>query len=245
MKPFQKRMMILLPAALLLLCLGSFFVLNDTDFTKSEEQIRAEQEIADCIQRGEELDAETDVIPLELLESNQKAGKEYFSDADKERLLREMDELYECYSEGKANAIRSLSEETLSYHQKSLADNADTPLCIAVKAGVCDVEYSDYVFEGDTAEVKGSNINWNLWIEQYEPNGEYYVTMIVNRDTIQYRLSKQSGSWKILGNTDYLKEFTSDDFSPEKACCETLEEAIEAADKIDIDTELSSVKFDE
>ena len=162
MKPIPKRMMIPLPATLLLLFLGSFFVLNDTDFTKSEEQLRVEQEIADCIQRGEELYAETDVIPLELLKSNQKAREEYFSDADKERLLRKMDGLYECYSEGKADAIRNQSEEILSHKQSMLTDNADTPLRVAVKAGVRDVKCSNYVFDGDTAEVKGSSVGWNL-----------------------------------------------------------------------------------
>ena len=245
MKPIKKKMMIPLLAALLLLCLGSFSVLNYTDFIKSEEQLTAEHEIAACIQRGEELYAKENLIPLELLKNNQKSKSAYFSEADKEQLLKEMDELYDYYSEGRADAIRSRSEEILSHYQNSLAGNAETPLCIAVKSGVGDVECSNYVFKGDTAEVKGSSVGWILRIEQFEPGGKYYVTMIVNRDTIQYQLSKQSGSWKITGNTDYLKEFTSDDFSPEKACCETLEEAIEAADKIDIDAELSSVKFDE
>ncbi|MGI5873685.1 MAG: hypothetical protein ACOX8R_03370 [Bacillota bacterium] len=240
MKRFGKKTF-LIPLLSLFLGLGLLgaAAFAYADDTKSEDRLSAEREIAACVQRGEELYAEMDVLPLELLADRKGTDEINFSDAEKEQLLREKNGLNEAYTGQKAASIRDKAEEVLSFYQKCLSDPAGEPLCIAVKTGVRDMELSDYTVEGDQAQVTASGVVWSLWIEQYEPNGDYYVTMTVNRDTKKYQLAVQEGHWVIEGITDHQKEFPPEEFVPEKARCETLEEAIEAAGSVDTEAELA------
>ena len=84
-------------------------------------------------------------------------------------------------------------------------------------------------------KIQFSFVGWLTTI--YQEEGQYSVVTAFNQDTLTKTMVLEDGLWKTLRTDEYRKEFAPDDYVYEKGRFDTLEEALEFVQHMNMEAE--------
>ena len=88
-----------------------------------------------------------------------------------------------------------------------------------------------------TLQLLGKDFCWSWLTTIYQEGGQYSVVTAFNQDTLTKTMVLEDGLWKTLRTDEYRKEFAPDDYVYEKGRFDTLEEALEFVQHMNMEAE--------
>ena len=209
----QKRLKIWLP--LLLICTVAFAALTAFSFSATEmDDLDAQLLTAAVAAETERLKigvAPADVFAQQL-NGRQSAVDSLVASQNGTNL-----DLQQYYTDDLARNYQEIQESAKEHIDLSRID---------VDSGTT---ASRLIYTEDISEtekkIQFSFVGWLTTI--YQEEGQYSVVTAFNQDTLTKTMVLEDGLWKTLRTDEYRKEFAPDDYVYEKGRFDTLEEALE------------------
>ena len=219
----QKRLKIWLP--LLLICTVAFAALTAFSFSATEmDDLDAQLLTAAVAAETERLKigvAPADVFAQQL-NGRQSAVDSLVASQNGTNL-----ELQQYYTDDLARYYEEIQESAKEHIDLSRID---------VDSGTT---ASRLIYTEDISEtekkIQFSFVGWLTTI--YQEEGQYSVVTAFNQDTLTKTMVLEDGLWKTLRTDEYRKEFAPDDYVYEKGRFDTLEEALEFVQHMNMEAE--------
>ena len=219
----QKRLKIWLP--LLLICTVAFAALTAFSFSATEmDDLDAQLLTAAVAAETERLKigvAPADVFAQQL-NGRQSAVDSLVASQNGTNL-----ELQQYYTDDLARNYQEIQESAKEHIDLSRID---------VDSGTT---ASRLIYTEDISEtekkIQFSFVGWLTTI--YQEEGQYSVVTAFNQDTLTKTMVLEDGLWKTLRTDEYRKEFAPDDYVYEKGRFDTLEEALEFVQHMNMEAE--------
>ena len=219
----QKRLKIWLP--LLLICTVAFAALTAFSFSATEmDDLDAQLLTAAVAAETERLKigvAPADVFAQQL-NGRQSAVDSLVASQNGTNL-----DLQQYYTDDLARNYQEIQESAKEHIDLSRID---------VDSGTT---ASRLIYTEDISEtekkIQFSFVGWLTTI--YQEEGQYSVVTAFNQDTLTKTMVLEDGLWKTLRTDEYRKEFAPDDYVYEKGRFDTLEEALEFVQHINMEAE--------
>ena len=219
----QKRLKIWLP--LLLICTVAFAALTAFSFSATEmDDLDAQLLTAAVAAETERLKigvAPADVFPQQL-NGRQSAVDSLVASQNGTNL-----DLQQYYTDDLARNYQEIQESAKEHIDLSRID---------VDSGTT---ASRLIYTEDISEtekkIQFSFVGWLTTI--YQEEGQYSVVTAFNQDTLTKTMVLEDGLWKTLRTDEYRKEFAPDDYVYEKGRFDTLEEALEFVQHMNMEAE--------
>ena len=219
----QKRLKIWLP--LLLICTVAFAALTAFSFSATEmDDLDAQLLTAAVAAETERLKigvAPADVFAQQL-NGRQSAVDSLVASQNGTNL-----DLQQYYTDDLARNYQEIQESAKEHIDLSRID---------VDSGTT---ASRLIYTEDISEtekkIQFSFVGWLTTI--YQEEGQYSVVTDFNQDTLTKTMVLEDGLWKTLRTDEYRKEFAPDDYVYEKGRFDTLEEALEFVQHMNMEAE--------
>ena len=219
----QKRLKIWLP--LLLICTVAFAALTAFSFSATEmDDLDAQLLTAAVAAETERLKigvAPADVFAQQL-NGRQSAVDSLVASQNGTNL-----DLQQYYTDDLARNYQEIQESAKEHIDLSRID---------VDSGTT---ASRLIYTEDISEtekkIQFSFVGWLTTI--YQEGGQYSVVTAFNQDTLTKTMVLEDGLWKTLRTDEYRKEFAPDDYVYEKGRFDTLEEALEFVQHMNMEAE--------
>ena len=219
----QKRLKIWLP--LLLICTVAFAALTAFSFSATEmDDLDAQLLTAAVAAETERLKigvAPADVFAQQL-NGRQSAVDSLVASQNGTNL-----DLQQYYTDDLARNFQEIQESAKEHIDLSRID---------VDSGTT---ASRLIYTEDISEtekkIQFSFVGWLTTI--YQEEGQYSVVTAFNQDTLTKTMVLEDGLWKTLRTDEYRKEFAPDDYVYEKGRFDTLEEALEFVQHMNMEAE--------
>ena len=219
----QKRLKIWLP--LLLICTVAFAALTAFSFSATEmDDLDAQLLTAAVAAETERLKigvAPADVFAQQL-NGRQSAVDSLVASQNGTNL-----DLPQYYTDDLARNYQEIQESAKEHIDLSRID---------VDSGTT---ASRLIYTEDISEtekkIQFSFVGWLTTI--YQEEGQYSVVTAFNQDTLTKTMVREDGLWKTLRTDEYRKEFAPDDYVYEKGRFDTLEEALEFVQHMNMEAE--------
>ncbi len=219
----QKRLKIWLP--LLLICTVAFAALTAFSFSATEmDDLDAQLLTAAVAAETERLKigvAPADVFAQQL-NDRQSAADSLVASQNGTNL-----DLQQYYTDDLARNYQEIQESAKEHIVLSRID---------VDSGTT---ASRLIYTEDISEtekkIQFSFVGWLTTI--YQEEGQYSVVTAFNQDTLTKTMVLEDGLWKTLRTDEYRKEFAPDDYVYEKGRFDTLEEALEFVQHMNMEAE--------
>lgn len=219
----QKRLKIWLP--LLLICTVAFAALTAFSFSATEmDDLDAQLLTAAVAAETERLKigvAPADVFAQQL-NGRQSAADSLVASQNGTNL-----DLQQYYTDDLARNYQEIQESAKEHIDLSRID---------VDSGTT---ASRLIYTEDISEtekkIQFSFVGWLTTI--YQEEGQYSVVTAFNQDTLTKTMVLEDGLWKTLRTDEYRKEFAPDDYVYEKGRFDTLEEALEFVQHMNMEAE--------
>ena len=219
----QKRLKIWLP--LLLICTVAFAALTAFSFSATEmDDLDAQLLTAAVAAETERLKigvAPADVFAQQL-NGRQSAVDSLVASQNGTNL-----DLQQYYTDDLARNYQEIQESAKEHIDLSRID---------VDSGTT---ASRLIYTEDISEtekkIQFSFVGWLTTI--YQEEGQYSVVTAFNQDTLTKTMVLEDGLWKTLRTDEYRKEFATDDYVYEKGRFDTLEEALEFVQHMNMEAE--------
>ena len=219
----QKRLKIWLP--LLLMCTVAFAALTAFSFSATEmDDLDAQLLTAAVAAETERLKigvAPADVFAQQL-NGRQSAVDSLVASQNGTNL-----DLQQYYTDDLARNYQEIQESAKEHIDLSRID---------VDSGTT---ASRLIYTEDISEtekkIQFSFVGWLTTI--YQEEGQYSVVTAFNQDTLTKTMVLEDGLWKTLRTDEYRKEFAPDDYVYEKGRFDTLEEALEFVQHMNMEAE--------
>ena len=219
----QKRLKIWLP--LLLICTVAFAALTAFSFSATEmDDLDAQLLTAAVAAETERLKigvAPADVFAQQL-NGRQSAVDSLVASQNGTNL-----DLQQYYTDDLARNYQEIQESAKEHIDLSWID---------VDSGTT---ASRLIYTEDISEtekkIQFSFVGWLTTI--YQEEGQYSVVTAFNQDTLTKTMVLEDGLWKTLRTDEYRKEFAPDDYVYEKGRFDTLEEALEFVQHMNMEAE--------
>ena len=219
----QKRLKIWLP--LLLICTMAFAALTAFSFSATEmDDLDAQLLTAAVAAETERLKigvAPADVFAQQL-NGRQSAVDSLVASQNGTNL-----DLQQYYTDDLARNYQEIQESAKEHIDLSRID---------VDSGTT---ASRLIYTEDISEtekkIQFSFVGWLTTI--YQEEGQYSVVTAFNQDTLTKTMVLEDGLWKTLRTDEYRKEFAPDDYVYEKGRFDTLEEALEFVQHMNMEAE--------
>ena len=219
----QKRLKIWLP--LLLICTVAFAALTAFSFSATEiDDLDAQLLTAAVAAETERLKigvAPADVFAQQL-NGRQSAVDSLVASQNGTNL-----DLQQYYTDDLARNYQEIQESAKEHIDLSRID---------VDSGTT---ASRLIYTEDISEtekkIQFSFVGWLTTI--YQEEGQYSVVTAFNQDTLTKTMVLEDGLWKTLRTDEYRKEFAPDDYVYEKGRFDTLEEALEFVQHMNMEAE--------
>ena len=219
----QKRLKIWLP--LLLICTVAFAALTAFSFSATEmDDLDAQLLTAAVAAETERLKigvAPADVFAQQL-NGRQSAVDSLVASQNGTNL-----DLQQYYTDDLARNYQEIQESAKEHIDLSRID---------VDSGTT---ASRLIYTEDISEtekkIRFSFVGWLTTI--YQEEGQYSVVTAFNQDTLTKTMVLEDGLWKTLRTDEYRKEFAPDDYVYEKGRFDTLEEALEFVQHMNMEAE--------
>ena len=219
----QKRLKIWLP--LLLICTVAFAALTAFSFSATEmDDLDAQLLPAAVAAETERLKigvAPADVFAQQL-NGRQSAVDSLVASQNGTNL-----DLQQYYTDDLARNYQEIQESAKEHIDLSRID---------VDSGTT---ASRLIYTEDISEtekkIQFSFVGWLTTI--YQEEGQYSVVTAFNQDTLTKTMVLEDGLWKTLRTDEYRKEFAPDDYVYEKGRFDTLEEALEFVQHMNMEAE--------
>ena len=219
----QKRLKIWLP--LLLICTVAFAALTAFSFSATEmDDLDAQLLTAAVAAETERLKigvAPADVFAQQL-NGRQSAVDSLVASQNGTNL-----DLQQYYTDDLARNYQEIQESAKEHIDLSRID---------VDSGTT---ASRLIYTEDISEtekkIQFSFVGWLTTI--YQEEGQYSVVTAFNQDTLTNTRVLEDGLWKTLRTDEYRKEFAPDDYVYEKGRFDTLEEALEFVQHMNMEAE--------
>ena len=219
----QKRLKIWLP--LLLICTVAFAALTAFSFSATEmDDLDAQLLTAAVAAETERLKigvAPADVFARQL-NGRQSAVDSLVASQNGTNL-----DLQQYYTDDLARNYQEIQESAKEHIDLSRID---------VDSGTT---ASRLIYTEDISEtekkIQFSFVGWLTTI--YQEEGQYSVVTAFNQDTLTKTMVLEDGLWKTLRTDEYRKEFAPDDYVYEKGRFDTLEEALEFVQHMNMEAE--------
>ena len=219
----QKRLKIWLP--LLLICTVAFAALTAFSFSATEmDDLDAQLLTAAVAAETERLKigvAPADVFAQQL-NGRQSAVDSLVASQNGTNL-----DLQQYYTDDLARNYQEIQESAKEHIDLSRID---------VDSGTT---ASRLIYTEDISEtekkIQFSFVGWLTTI--YQEEGQYSVVTAFNQDTLTKTMVLEDGLWKTLRTDEYRKEFAPDDYVYEKGRFDTLDEALEFVQHMNMEAE--------
>ena len=219
----QKRLKIWLP--LLLICTVAFAALTAFSFSATEmDDLDAQLLTAAVAAETERLKigvAPADVFAQQL-NGRQSAVDSLVASQNGTNL-----DLQQYYTDDLARNYQEIQESAKEHIDLSRID---------VDSGTT---ASRLIYTEDISEtekkIQFSFVGWLTTI--YQEEGQYSVVTAFNQETLTKTMVLEDGLWKTLRTDEYRKEFAPDDYVYEKGRFDTLEEALEFVQHMNMEAE--------
>lgn len=231
MNPRKKKILIPILAGILIItgiALSVAFMASDPKADQTEA------ELLNVIKEADQIRDDSVPLPMDLLKENLKNGAATIITEDQaQQLIGEKDAENEYLSESTKNNMLSSMQSNLDYYYTKYSfDNAPN-LDLPVGMGTFDYNIIKTSIDGETATVELTKVGWLISVERNaEKENDYYIWMIFNKDYCTDTLVQKDGSW-VLNTETMSKEGPSDDYNYDKGHYDTIEEALDAAAKLD------------
>ncbi len=230
MNPRKKKVLIPILAGILVItgiALSAAFMASDPKADQTEA------ELLNVIKEADQIRDDSVPLPMDLLKENLKNGTATIITEDQaQQLIGEKESENEYISESTKNNILSNMRGNLDYYYTKYSfDNAPN-LAIPVGKGALIITSSRRA-DGETTTVELTKVGWLISVERNaEKKNDYYIWMIFNKDRCTDTLVQKDGAW-VLNTETMSKEFAPDDYNYDKGHYATIEEALDAAAKLD------------
>lgn len=219
----QKRLKIWLP--LLLICTVAFAALTAFSFSATEmDDLDAQLLTAAVAAETERLKigvAPADVFAQQL-NGRQSAVDSLVASQNGTNL-----DLQQYYTDDLARNYQEIQESAKEHIDLSRIDvNSGTTASRLI--------YTEDISETEK-KIQFSFVGWLTTI--YQEEGQYSVVTAFNQDTLTKTMVLEDGLWKTLRTDEYRKEFAPDDYVYEKGRFDTLEEALEFVQHMNMEAE--------
>ena len=219
----QKRLKLWLP--LLLICTVAFAALTAFSFSATEmDDLDAQLLTAAVAAETERLKigvAPADVFAQQL--NGRQSGVDSLVASQNGTNL----DLQQYYTDDLARNYQEIQESAKEHIDLSRID---------VDSGTT---ASRLIYTEDISEtekkIQFSFVGWLTTI--YQEEGQYSVVTAFNQDTLTKTMVLEDGLWKTLRTDEYRKEFAPDDYVYEKGRFDTLEEALEFVQHMNMEAE--------
>ena len=219
----QKRLKIWLP--LLLICTVAFAALTAFSFSATEmDDLDAQLLTAAVAAETERLKigvAPADVFAQQL-NGRQSAADSLVASQNGTNL-----DLQQYYTDDLARNYQEIQESAKEHVDLSRIDvDSGTTASRLI--------YTENISETEK-KIQFSFVGWLTTI--YQEEGQYSVVTVFNQDTLTNTMVLEDGLWKTLRTDEYRKEFAPDDYVYEKGRFDTLEEALEFVQHMNMEAE--------
>ena len=219
----QKRLKIWLP--LLLICTVAFAALTAFSFSATEmDDLDAQLLTAAVAAETERL--KIGVAPADVF-AQQMNGRQSAVDSLVASQNGTNLDLQQYYTDDLARNYQEIQESAKEHIDLSRID---------VDSGTT---ASRLIYTEDISEtekkIQFSFVGWLTTI--YQEEGQYSVVTAFNQDTLTKTMVLEDGLWKTLRTDEYRKEFAPDDYVYEKGRFDTLEEALEFVQHMNMEAE--------
>ena len=219
----QKRLKIWLP--LLLICTVAFAALTAFSFSATEmDDLDAQLLTAAVAAETERLKigvAPADVFAQQL-NGRQSAADSLVASQNGTNL-----DLQQYYTDDLARNYQEIQESAKEHVDLSRIDvDSGTTASRLI--------YTENISETEK-KIQFSFVGWLTTI--YQEEGQYSVVTVFNQDTLTKTMVLEDGLWKTLRTDEYRKEFAPDDYVYEKGQFDTLEEALEFVQHMNMEAE--------
>ncbi len=219
----QKRLKIWLP--LLLICTVAFAALTAFSFSATEmDDLDAQLLTAAVAAETERLKigvAPADVFAQQL-NGRQSAADSLVASQNGTNL-----DLQQYYTDDLARNYQEIQESAKEHVDLSRIDvDSGTTASRLI--------YTENISETEK-KIQFSFVGWLTTI--YQEEGQYSVVTVFNQDTLTKTMVLEDGLWKTLRTDEYRKEFAPDDYVYEKGRFDTLEEALEFVQHMNMEAE--------
>ena len=219
----QKRLKIWLP--LLLICTVAFAALTAFSFSATEmDDLDAQLLTAAVAAETERLKigvAPADVFAQQL-NGRQSAADSLVASQNGTNL-----DLQQYYTDDLARNYQEIQESAKEHVDLSRIDvDSGTTASRLI--------YTENISETEK-KIQFSFVGWLTTI--YQEEGQYSVVTVFNQDTLTKTMVLEDGLWKTLRTDEYRKEFAPDDYVYEKGRFDTMEEALEFVQHMNMEAE--------
>ena len=219
----QKRLKIWLP--LLLICTVAFAALTAFSFSATEmDDLDAQLLTAAVAAETERLKigvAPADVFAQQL-NGRQSAADSLVASQNGTNL-----DLQQYYTDDLARNYQEIQESAKEHVDLSRIDvDSGTTASRLI--------YTENISETEK-KIQFSFVGWLTTI--YQEEGQYSVVTVFNQNTLTKTMVLEDGLWKTLRTDEYRKEFAPDDYVYEKGRFDTLEEALEFVQHMNMEAE--------
>ena len=219
----QKRLKIWLP--LLLICTVAFAALTAFSFSATEmDDLDAQLLTAAVAAETERLKigvAPADVFAQQL-NGRQSAADSLVASQNGTNL-----DLQQYYTDDLARNYQEIQESAKEHVDLSRIDvDSGTTASRLI--------YTENISETEK-KIQFSFVGWLTTI--YQEEGQYSVVTVFNQDTLTKTMVLEDGLWKTLRIDEHRKEFAPDDYVYEKGRFDTLEEALEFVQHMNMEAE--------
>ncbi len=219
----QKRLKIWLP--LLLICTVAFAALTAFSFSATEmDDLDAQLLTAAVAAETERL--KIGVAPADVFAQQLNGRQSAVDSLVASQNCTNLD-LQQYYTDDLARNYQEIQESAKEHIDLSRID---------VDSGTT---ASRLIYTEDISEtekkIQFSFVGWLTTI--YQEEGQYSVVTAFNQDTLTKTMVLEDGLWKTLRTDEYRKEFAPDDYVYEKGRFDTLEEALEFVQHMNMEAE--------
>ena len=219
----QKRLKIWLP--LLLICTVAFAALTAFSFSATEmDDLDAQLLTAAVAAETERL--KIGVAPADVFAQQLNGRQSAVDSLVASQNVTNLD-LQQYYTDDLARNYQEIQESAKEHIDLSRID---------VDSGTT---ASRLIYTEDISEtekkIQFSFVGWLTTI--YQEEGQYSVVTAFNQDTLTKTMVLEDGLWKTLRTDEYRKEFAPDDYVYEKGRFDTLEEALEFVQHMNMEAE--------
>lgn len=114
---------------------------------------------------------------------------------------------------------------------------ANTPFpSVNLRSGILDFKLKKLSVEGDEATANAKYVGYHVCLEK-ENEDKYLLTITMSQYDNIYILKREDNTWRITEIPQYQQNFAPDSFARIKGTYATPEEALDAAEKIDLEKE--------
>lgn len=175
------------------------------------------------------------IVPLRIERENtlQRNENILLTENQKETLTGSLEKkLSACLTPNLAENYQKKHEEILATFINPPEKDDNRPnLSIGILSGILDFKLTNLSITENESIAGVTYVSYHIWLEK-ETDHKYLLTMTMSQYDNIYLLRDNGDGWRITETSQYNQYFAPDSFEHVKGTYETMEEALDAAEKI-------------